>query len=66
MQIRFNDCLLHLPADCTVSELLQLQQLQPEGLAVAINNTVVAKQQWPVKKLHDNDCVTVFHIVTGG
>ncbi|WP_445767601.1 sulfur carrier protein ThiS [Rheinheimera sp.] len=66
MYIKFNDQVLQLTADCTVSELLRQQQLQPQGLAVAINNTVIAKQQWPVQQLHDNDCVNVFHIVTGG
>ena len=66
MHIRLNDQLLQLTANCTVAELLIQQQIQPQGLAVAINNTVIAKQQWPVQQLHNNDCVNVFHIVTGG
>ena len=50
MHIKFNDQVLQLTADCTVSELLRQQQLQPQGLAVAINNTVIAKQQWPAQQ----------------
>lgn len=66
MHIKLNDQLLQLTANCTVAELLIQQQIQPQGLAVAINNTVIAKQQWPQHQLRDNDFVNVFHIVTGG
>ena len=66
MRIMLNDTPLQLATNCTVAELVQQQQLKTEGLAVAINNTVIAKQQWPAQQLHDNDCVNVFHIVTGG
>ncbi|GAB59831.1 sulfur carrier protein ThiS [Rheinheimera nanhaiensis] len=66
MHIRLNEQWLQLTASCTVAELLQQQQIPPQGLAVAINNTVIAKRQWPAQQLNDNDCVNIFHIVTGG
>ena len=66
MQIMLNDKPLQVSANSTVSHLLQQQQLKPEGLAVAINNIVIAKRQWNEQQLQHNDCVSLFHIVTGG
>ncbi|MBV2129966.1 sulfur carrier protein ThiS [Arsukibacterium indicum] len=66
MHIRLNEQLLQLTSNCTVAELLQQQQLASEGLAVAINNTVISKRCWSEHKLQSNDNVQLFQIVTGG
>ncbi|MDX1679078.1 sulfur carrier protein ThiS [Arsukibacterium sp.] len=66
MNIQLNDQPLQLSANCTVTELLQQQQLAGEGLAVAINNTVINKRYWTVHQLQINDNVQIFQIVTGG
>lgn len=66
MHILLNDQPLQLSTNCSVSELLQQQQLTSEGLAIAINNTVISKRCWPEHKLQSNDNVQLFQIVTGG
>jgi sulfur carrier protein len=66
MYILLNDQPLHLSSNCSISELLQQQQLASEGLAVAVNNTVVSKRCWPEHQLRNNDDVLLFQIVTGG
>jgi sulfur carrier protein len=65
MRIMLNDTPLQLATNCTVAELQQ-QQLKTEGLAVAINNTVLAKRLWPQYQLQPDDAVQLFQIVTGG
>jgi sulfur carrier protein len=45
---------------------VQQQQLKTEGLAVAINNVVIAKQHWSKHQLQNNAQVQLFQIVTGG
>ena len=66
MRILLNDTPLQLATNCTVAELVQQQQLKTEGLAVAINNTVLAKRLWPEYQLQPDDAVQLFQIVTGG
>ncbi|MDX1537765.1 sulfur carrier protein ThiS [Arsukibacterium sp.] len=66
MHILLNDQLLQLSTNCSISELLQQQQLTSEGLAVAINNNVISKRCWPEHQLQSNDNVQLFQIVTGG
>ena len=66
MHILLNEQPLQLISNCTVTELLQQQQLPTEGLAVAINNTVIVKRRWSEHLLQNNDAVQLFQIVTGG
>lgn len=66
MHILLNEQPLQLTSNCTVTELLQQQQLPADGLAVAINHTVIAKRCWPEHVLQHNDTVQLFQIVTGG
>ena len=66
MRIMLNDTPIQLATNCTVAELVQQQQLKTEGLAVAINNTVLAKRLWPQYQLQPDDAVQLFQIVTGG
>lgn len=66
MHIMLNDIPLQLATNYTVAELVQQQQLKTEGLAVAINNTVLAKRLWPEYQLQPDDAVQLFQIVTGG
>ena len=66
MRILLNDTPLQLATNCTVAELVQQQQLKTEGLAVAINNTVLAKRLWQQYQLQPDDAVQLFQIVTGG
>lgn len=66
MHIMLNDSIVQLRTHSTVAELLQLQQLATTGLAVAVNNNVIAKGHWSEYQLQHLDNVQLFHIVTGG
>ena len=66
MHIMLNDTPLQLAAVSTLAQLLQQQQLNTEGLAIAVNNNVIAKRQWQEYQLQNNDQIQLFQIVTGG
>ncbi|MEX2368216.1 MAG: sulfur carrier protein ThiS [Balneolaceae bacterium] len=52
----------------TVQDLLDSLDYptQNGGLAVAVNDEVVAQQQWPSCKLSENDRVEIIHATQGG
>lgn len=66
MRIMLNDTPLQLATVSTLAQLLQQQQLRTEGLAIAVNNNVIAKRQWQEYQLQNNDQIQLFQIVTGG
>ena len=39
---------------------------QTDGVAVAVNSTVVPRRQWSEVHLHDGDAIEVIHAVQGG
>ncbi|WP_215397771.1 sulfur carrier protein ThiS [Rheinheimera oceanensis] len=66
MRIMLNDTSLQLATVSTLAQLLQQQQLRTEGLAIAVNNSVIAKRLWQEYQLQNHDQIQLFHIVTGG
>lgn len=51
----------------TVQQLLDLEiPGKQKGIAVAINNHVVPKAEWPVKTLEANDSVLIIRATQGG
>lgn len=46
--------------------LIQLGKAEQNGIAVAVNNTVIPKAQWPSHILHDNDHITIITATQGG
>lgn len=66
MRILLNDTSLQLADDSTLAQLLQQQRLTTEGLAVAVNNSIIAKRLWHEYQLQHLDQIQLFQIVTGG
>ena len=66
MHIMLNDTPQQLTAVSTLAQLLQQQQLNTEGLAIAVNNSVIAKRLWHEYQLQNDDQIQLFQIVTGG
>lgn len=50
----------------TLKELLLGQSISPEGIAVAVNNRIISKDEWAETFLSNNDKVTVIHAACGG
>ncbi|WP_414709875.1 sulfur carrier protein ThiS [Rheinheimera sp.] len=66
MLITVNDSPLQLETACSVEQLITQLKLDPNGLAVAINNNVLLKRLWPEHLLKPADSVQLFQLVTGG
>ena len=66
MQITLNDKAMTLTEGITLEKLLaQLDQNKP-GVAVALNQSVVARGQWAEQIVNENDKITLFHAIAGG
>jgi sulfur carrier protein len=51
----------------TLTELLaRLALAEQRGLAVAVNDTVVPRTQWPAHALREHDRVTIIRATQGG
>ncbi len=61
----------HEPIEVSGSEqslqaLLEREEMVKPGMAVAVDNKVVPRREWPHTQLHDGMRLTVIHAVCGG
>lgn len=49
-----------------LSDVLAAQGVPARGIAVAINNRVVRRDDWSVTRLSDGDSITVITAICGG
>lgn len=66
MEISINNHVRDVEDPCSVSALLQLIDQQPDGVAVAVNDTVVPRSQWQSFALKENDNILVIKATRGG
>lgn len=68
MKLKVNGATKEFTPDITVVELLDSLGIdnQSGGMAVAVNEAVVAKTKWPGTTLSDGDVVEIIHAVQGG
>lgn len=55
-----------LEAGITVSELVSTLGRESRGIAVAVNEELVPRRDWPVTKLREHDRVEVLTAAAGG
>ena len=66
MQIWFNDEPLACADNLSVSALLtQLEQQQP-GVALALNQQILPREQWEHQQVNDGDQILLFQVIAGG
>lgn len=66
MHITVNQQPQQVAEPCSLQQLVEQLALNPNGLALALNQTVIAKRAWPSTYLAPEDQVAAFQIVTGG
>ena len=66
MKIRLNDIELSLPIGQSLSELLAVQEIAPQGVAVALNGAVLPRSRWLDTRLNDGDEIHLFTAIAGG
>lgn len=55
-----------IPADLTVTELIETLGLPSERLAIEVNRRIIRRADWPATTLAEGDKVEVVHFVGGG
>ena len=66
MTIKVNDEFLEIAKDFNILQLLKQINAPQDGIAVAINNSIVLKQIWASKTLSENDTVLIIQATQGG
>lgn len=68
MQLTVNGKNEEVGDGATVAELLAGRGIEGDaaGVAVAVNNAVVPRNEWGATPLHDGDAVEIIHAVQGG
>jgi sulfur carrier protein len=55
-----------VPAQTSVTQLLAMAGIEPRGVAVAVDRTVLSRDAWPAALLSDGASVEVVTAVAGG
>lgn len=67
MEITVNQQNYPISETCSVEQLLlNVLQIPVQGIAVAINQTIISKTDWPLRLLQDGDRLTVIKATQGG
>lgn len=66
ISIRVNDQLLEIQPDFNLLQLLEYLQFPHDGIAVAVNNTIVSKTLWAAKTFSENDSLLIIQATQGG
>jgi len=55
-----------IPADLSVTELIETLGLPSERLAIEVNRRIIRRADWPATTLAEGDKVEIVHFVGGG
>jgi sulfur carrier protein len=55
-----------VPAACTLAALLERLELAGQPLALAVNRTVVPRQQWAAHRIAAQDRIDIVRAIGGG
>ncbi len=69
MTIQLNDKKIDIPTEMTLEKLLQSElniTSEKKGIAVAVNETIIPKQEWKNYPIKDNDHILVITAAQGG
>ena len=66
MRIHFNDEPMQCAGNLTLEILLEQMRVLKPGIALAINQTIVPREQWETHLLNDGDQILLFQAIAGG
>jgi sulfur carrier protein len=66
MRVTINGDATELPAGTSVADLIALLELEPRGIAVAVEGEVVTRRTWRERPLADGERVEILSIAQGG
>ncbi|PKH05797.1 sulfur carrier protein ThiS [Moritella sp. Urea-trap-13] len=65
MKLTINDEIKTV-AVTSISSLLTVLEQPEKGIAIAVNQTIIRRQNWDDFQLSENDQVTLFQAIAGG
>jgi len=67
MEIQINNELIEVQNGTTIHNVVfTILQLNPAGMGIAVNDTIVPKSQWETSPLQTNDKILVIKACSGG
>ncbi len=66
IEIELNGAPRQVPPQHTLHQLIDALELTGQALALAVNRTVVPRQQWPERVLQAQDKVDIVRAIGGG
>jgi sulfur carrier protein len=66
MRVTVNGEATELPAGTSVADLIALLELEPRGIAVAVDGEVVTRRTWQKRPLAAGERVEILSIAQGG
>lgn len=66
MKISINDVIFELPENSTLQNALELRNISPQGIATALNGTVIPAAARPTTTLSDGDRIVIIKAFYGG
>jgi sulfur carrier protein len=66
MEVQINGVKQDVSSNSNVSSLLALHSISVQGIAVAVNGTVVPKTSWSTHVLQSEDKITIIQATQGG
>lgn len=64
--IYFNDKAVNVAMDLTLLQLLKQQSIEPQSVAMVVNQGVVPRGLWQTQVCQREDKIDVFTVVAGG
>ena len=64
--IRVNDQILEIQKESNLLQVLQKLQISEDGIATAVNETIVLKSRWNTTTLSQNDTLLIIEATQGG
>ncbi|CAL2074872.1 sulfur carrier protein [Tenacibaculum sp. 190524A05c] len=64
--VKINDSNKTFKTECNLIRMIEELNIQSNGIAIAVNNSIVKKSDWSNHKLSENDDVLIIKSTQGG
>ncbi|CAL2093393.1 sulfur carrier protein ThiS [Tenacibaculum sp. 190524A05c] len=64
--VKINDSNKTFKTECNLIRMIEELNIQSNGIAIAVNNSIVKKSDWSNHKLSENDNVLIIKSTQGG
>jgi len=66
INVKVNNQNLQFKANSTLDSILESLEISPQGIALALNHSIITKSEWPTCTLNEGDNVIIITATQGG